>query len=80
MDSETTTQQTAAKIQERISRFASPNNLKLIHLIFVCLILILIYSLIASDHSRVIRTFVVLGVLVFGALDSWVIFFEMNRS
>lgn len=71
-------QNSAERIQERFMAFASTKNLKLIHLIFIILVTLLLYSLISSDHSQLIRTFVVLGVLVFGFLDSWVIFFRLS--
>lgn len=73
-------QNSAERIQERFMEFASRKNLKLIHLIFIILVTLLLYSLISSDHSQLIRTFVVLGVLVFGFLDSWVIFFRLRTT
>lgn len=73
-------QNSAERIQEKFMSFASTNNLKLIHLIFIILVALLLYSLISSDHSQLIRTFVVLGVLVFGFLDSWIVFFRLDVS
>lgn len=67
----------AERIQEKIQNFATPQNLKLIHLIFICLVAVLIFSLMSSEYSKVIRVFLVLSLLVFGALDSWVIFFDL---
>lgn len=73
----TTTVNPAEIIQAKIQKFATPQNLKFIHLIFICLVAVLIFTLISSDYSKVIRVFIVLGIILFGVLDSWVIFFDL---
>lgn len=68
------------KVKEGIHNFVTRQNLGKIHLIFIVMVILLIYSVFSTEYSNLLRTFIILGILIAGFMDSYVIFFDLDNE